>query len=1082
MEFRIARSARDRYALEDSLFSIRGDVLVKDADGAQRLARRMVPDDIEAQRRVAADVLALGLLHELGHRAVAHERALGGVAGGPLAQALDHAEERLGAAPVVAALTGFESAFPTSAVYRGERSPQDLIADVGRETVLEELLLTWLSRQNPAAAPYADLAADPVLASTGLVTLLDGLAADRTGPDASAPLAPANSLLQRLRQPMLEAPASLSAQLVWIRAHWAGWLGEDDLLEIDRQVGTLAEFERQAWLRHQGGAGAGFAEPAALTGFDGLDVEPEAFSPDREWMAELVLVAKSTFVWLSQLSRTYGRSITRLDEIPDEELDELRDRGITGLWLIGLWQRSSASARVKRMRGDTEAMASAYSVADYRIADELGGDDAWRDLRDRAQARGVRLAADMVPNHMGIDADWVVEHPERFISSTYPPFEAYRFSGADLSDDDRVAIQIEDHYWDASDAAVVFKRTDRASGEERYIYHGNDGTSFPWNDTAQLDYLRADVREAVMEQVLEVARRFHVIRFDAAMVLARRHIQRLWYPLPGHDGSVPSRAAAAIPADVFARLLPVEFWREVVDRVAAEVPDTLLLAEAFWLMEAYFVRTLGMHRVYNSAFMHMLRDEQNAEYQQVIAETIAFDRRILGRYVNFMSNPDERTAIDQFGSHDKYFGVATVLATLPGLPMIGHGQMEGYAERYGMEFRHPRNDESPDEGLLDRHRREIFPLLRQRWRFADATHFRQLHALDGGTTVDDVFAYSNLADGGRDSAGERRSLVVYLNRYDRARVRIEGVSDALGFGSGDEAGAWLLLRDHRSGLDYLRQATDTATHGLELELDGYRCHVFLDFEQLVETDETAWARLAMRIGLSGITDAHEAMRRLQQEPMREAVGALFSDPVVSAAFLARSVPATRADTAAISAKLEQIRGLSGANAHEWTASLLVERLAEARDLRPSLIGDAIAAWLLYAALDDGMDGTHDVWHEWDLAAQVGAAARRAGSSDEHAWRTGELAAALVAIEPGALDVAAAGDTLPASWFDDAAVRAASGWNGTSAEAWVVREAWHELVEALAQRDALLDAGADRASAPSLRQRAAASGYRVKAAS
>jgi hypothetical protein len=25
------------------------------------------------------------------------------------------------------------------------------------------------------------------------------------------------------------------------------------------------------------------------------------------------------------------------------------------------------------------------------------------------------------------------------------------------------------------------------------------------------------------------------------------------------------------------------------------------------MMEGYFVRTLGMHRVYNSAFMHMLR-------------------------------------------------------------------------------------------------------------------------------------------------------------------------------------------------------------------------------------------------------------------------------------------------------------------------------------------------------------------------------------------------------------------------------------------------------------------------------------------
>jgi hypothetical protein len=79
---------------------------------------------------------------------------------------------------------------------------------------------------------------------------------------------------------------------------------------------------------------------------------------------------------------------------------------------------------------------------------------------------------------------------------------------------------------------------------------------------------------------------------------------------------VPSRGRyGALTDEDFERAMPVEFWREVVDRVAAEVPDTLLLAEAFWMLEGYFVRTLGMHRVYNSAFMHMMRDEDNAAYR-----------------------------------------------------------------------------------------------------------------------------------------------------------------------------------------------------------------------------------------------------------------------------------------------------------------------------------------------------------------------------------------------------------------------------------------------------------------------------------
>jgi hypothetical protein len=118
----------------------------------------------------------------------------------------------------------------------------------------------------------------------------------------------------------------------------------------------------------------------------------------------------------------------------------------------------------------------------------------------------------------------------------------------------------------------------------------------------------------------------------------------------------------------FDEKIPEEFWREVVDRVAAEVPDTLLLAEAFWLMEGYFVRTLGMHRVYNSAFMHMLRDEDNAKYRMAIKNTLEFDPQILKRYVNFMNNPDEKTAVEQFGNGDKYFGIAPCCPLCPACP------------------------------------------------------------------------------------------------------------------------------------------------------------------------------------------------------------------------------------------------------------------------------------------------------------------------------------------------------------------------------------------------------------------------------
>jgi hypothetical protein len=176
-----------------------------------------------------------------------------------------------------------------------------------------------------------------------------------------------------------------------------------------------------------GGAAGGFRAGAFGESLGGLAGEPEAFSADSAWMPRVVLIAKSTYVWLDQLSRWYGREIRTLDAVPDEELDRLASFGITGLWLIGLWQRSRASGDIKRRRGNTEAVASAYSLDDYRIADDLGGDAGWSSLRDRASARGLRLASDMVPNHMGIDSRWVIEHPDRFLSVDEPPFPAYTF-------------------------------------------------------------------------------------------------------------------------------------------------------------------------------------------------------------------------------------------------------------------------------------------------------------------------------------------------------------------------------------------------------------------------------------------------------------------------------------------------------------------------------------------------------------------------------------------------------------------------------------------------------------------------------
>jgi glycosidase len=612
------------------------------------------------------------------------------------------------------------------------------------------------------------------------------------------------------------------------------------------------DFIREEVIRHHGPSD--FHSSAQVPSYGG-ESEYERYSTDRDWMPRLVLIAKNSYVWLEQLSRKYLRWIKTLDQIPDEELDLLASRGFTGLWLIGLWERSRASQRIKQRMGQHDAVASAYSLYSYDIANDLGGWEALNNLRTRAWQRGIRLSADMVPNHMGIDSDWVMGHPDWFLSLPYPPYPSYTFNSEDLSDDGRAGIILEDHYYDHSDAAVVFKRFDRSSGETRFIYHGNDGTSFPWNDTAQLDYSKAEVCEAVIQTILHVARNFPVIRFDAAMTLAKKHIQRLWFPEPGSGGAIPSRAEHGMTRSEFDAAMPNEFWREVVDRVAAEVPDTLLLAEAFWLLEGYFVRTLGMHRVYNSAFMHMLRDEDNAKYRSAIKNTLEFDPQILKRYVNFMNNPDEKTAIEQFGDGDKYFGVATVLATLPGLPMFGHGQVEGFREKYGMEFRMPKWDESPNEGLIRGHEWKLFPLLHRRYLFADVENFFLYDLFTANGTVDEnVFAYSNIFQ-------DERGLVIYHNRFADTRGWIKTSTAYLDKGTGElrqkslaeglslPFEGYVIFKDYVTRLEYIRSCEDLWQKGLYVELHAYQHHVFMDWRFV---DDEKWRDIHVALNGAGV--------------------------------------------------------------------------------------------------------------------------------------------------------------------------------------------------------------------------------------
>jgi glycosidase len=852
-EFHISRQARDRYQFDETLFATdprHGGLLFVGFDAVREFVERIYT--VSGRLIPASEMYAMGLIDEIMHLLIRrYESQNPGVMG----RAMQHLAGGLGER-LDQTLVRFTDAFPPAAVYRGQQTVDQYLAGQSqsiphRQILIEELLLLNIANGNPALEQYRELFDDAVLNATAYGDAVRLLGDFFTSQPAfgGAPAGTADTLIDILLAPRRASPYSLEGQLQYLLDRWGAVIDPELRMRLLRAMDLV----REEVIRH---TGHGNFEGTAPLPYYGSEPEYERYSPDRDWMPRVVLIAKNTYVWLEQLSRKHQRWIRSLDQIPDEDLDLLASQGFTGLWLIGLWERSAASQRMKQRMGQTDAVASAYSLHSYDIAGDLGGWDALGNLRARAAQRGIRLSADMVPNHMGIDSAWVMQHPDWFLSLEHSPYPSYAFQSENLANDPNIAIVLEDHYYNHTDAAVVFQRRALGGGDVRYIYHGNDGTSFPWNDTAQLDYSKSYVREAVIQTILHVARNFPIIRFDAAMTLAKRHIQRLWFPPPGEGGAIPSRAEHGMTKAEFDAAMPEEFWREVVDRVATEVPDTLLLAEAFWLMEGYFVRTLGMHRVYNSAFMHMLRDEDNAKYRLAIKTTLEFDPQILKRYVNFMNNPDEKSAIEQFGNGDKYFGVCTVLSTLPGLPMFGHGQVEGYREKYGMEFRKPKQDEAPDLALVRGHEWKIFPLLHRRHVFAGVENFLLYDMFrDSGTVDENVFAYSNRAPNGE------RGLVIYHNKYADTRGWLKTSAAYLNKESGRleqrpladgldvPRSGFAIFRDAVSHLEYMRPCQELREKGFFLQLGAYEHHAFLDWRFV---DGPEWAALCASLNGAGV--------------------------------------------------------------------------------------------------------------------------------------------------------------------------------------------------------------------------------------
>jgi hypothetical protein len=87
------------------------------------------------------------------------------------------------------------------------------------------------------------------------------------------------------------------------------------------------------------------------------------------------------------------------------------------VYVLGVWATGDAGLRHSRAllppSQAPAACSSPFAIADYHVAPHLGGDAALASFRASANAHGVRVLLDFVPNHVAADHAWTATAPWR---------------------------------------------------------------------------------------------------------------------------------------------------------------------------------------------------------------------------------------------------------------------------------------------------------------------------------------------------------------------------------------------------------------------------------------------------------------------------------------------------------------------------------------------------------------------------------------------------------------------------------------------------------------------------------------------
>jgi len=475
-------------------------------------------------------------------------------------------------------------------------------------------------------------------------------------------------------------------------------------------------------------------------------------------------------IFIKRISEKYRRALT-LATVPEEEWQLLKHRGFDLVWLMGVWQRSPGARQQALLHpalrqeydqalpdwSDLDVAGSPYAVYAYRLDPELGQSGELAQLKSRLNRQGLGLLLDFVPNHLALDHPWTLTHPRRFVYGS------------------KADTRRHPEWFFSADGMI-------------YLAHGRDPNFPPWTDTVQVNFYSRDLRQALINKLLQIAEVADGVRCDMAMLALNDVFGKVWGEVV-KDYS-PSKT---------------EFWAEAIEQVKRQRPGFLFLAEVYWGLERK-LQEMGFDFTYDKSLYDRLRFSSPDE----IRSHLMMDDLYQQRSARFIENHDELRAIVAFG-RERSLAAAVVLATVPGLRLFHDGQLEGRSIRLPLQL--VREPKEADDLEIRRFYRRLLAVCS-----APAFHRGEW------TLVEPSQAWA-----GNES---HRSLLTWCWRY------AEQVKLAVVNYSPNRAQGWLKLpmplekvgrrvfQDELTGTTYLRDADELRSQGLYVDLSPWQAHIW----------------------------------------------------------------------------------------------------------------------------------------------------------------------------------------------------------------------------------------------------------------